>query len=311
MPQGRHCPSLRSVIRRAVMWRVVPLLAVIAIAALAVAMGWHRQVSLETLVRHRAAIDSFVAAHRVAALLAFMALYAGAVTASLPGASVLTVAGGIIFGAVAGGLAAVTAATLGATMVFLVVRRAVGRAGVAAGAGAAGGSGAASRIPTRFAGPVAEKLAAGFRRDAFCYLVFLRLVPLFPFWLVNLVPAAFGVGLVPFVAATALGILPGAFAYAFFGAGLDSAVAAEESAYRACLAGGAQQGPAPVAPLAGCRLDFDLAAAATPELIGALIALGLIALVPPAVRLYGGRRLAKPFLGEAEADTGANSPPGK
>jgi len=272
-------------------------------------MGWHRQVLLETLVRHRAAIDAFVAAHRGAALLAFMRLYVGAVTVSLPGAAALTVAGGIIFGGVAGGLAAIAAATLGATLVFLVVRRAVGRAEGAGGGGGARTAGWAGRIPVRYAGPLAEKFAAGFRRDCFWYLVFLRLVPLFPFWLVNLVAAPLGVGLAPFVAATALGIVPATFAYAFFGAGLDSAIAAQESAYRACLAGGPQQGTAQLAPLAGCRLDFDLAAAATPELIGALLALGLFALIPPAVRFFGGGRLAKALAGEAGANPGKDSPP--
>ena len=134
----------------------------------------------------------------------------------------------------------------------------------------------------RRAGPLGEKLAAGFRKDAFCYLVFLRLVPLFPFWLVNLVPAPAGVGLVPFVAATALGIIPATFAFAFFGAGLSSAIEAQEGAYHAFVA--AQQ--------MGCRLDFDFKTAATPELIGGLVALGLMALIPPAIKRYRARRAA-------------------
>ena len=68
----------------------------------------------------------------------------------------------------------------------------------------------------------------GFRADAFSYLLFLRLVPAFPFFLVNLVPAFAGVRLAPFVAATALGIIPGAFAFAFAGTGLDSVIAAQQ-----------------------------------------------------------------------------------
>ena len=89
-------------------------------------------------------------------------------------------------------------------------------------------------------------------------------MPAFPFFLVNLVPAFAGVGLVPFVAATALGIIPGAVAYAFAGTGLDSIIAAQKSSYDACVAAGH----------ADCHLTFDATAILTPELIGALIALG-------------------------------------
>lgn len=253
--------------------RLIPLGVVLAVMTFGVAMGWHRQVSIEMLVRHRAAIEELVAAHRVVAILAFVAIYTTAVALSFPGAAVLTVAGGAIFGALTGGLAAMTAATLGATVIYLITKFAFG---------------CVIGRWTRGAGPLVEKLAAGFRKDAFFYLIFLRLVPLFPFWLINLIAAPAGVALVPFVIATALGIIPATFAYAFFGAGLSSAVAAQESAYRACVA----------AREIGCRLDFDLQAAVTPELISGLAILGLIALIPPIVKRYGARRRgAKACLG--------------
>ena len=262
----------RSDDRRFAFGRLVPLVIVIAIAGFVIAMGWHRQLSLDMLLRHRAAIDALVVDHRGAAILAFMAIYATAVALSFPGAAALTICGGIIFGAVTAGLAAIAAATVGATVIFLVARTALG-----------------GSLMCR-AGPVAEKLAAGFCKDAFSYLLFLRLVPLFPFWLVNIIPAPCGVGLAPFVAATAIGIVPGTFAYAFFGAGLDSVIAAQESAYQACLA--TQE--------AGCRLDFDLKAAVTPELIGGLVALGLIALIAPVIKRYRSRRDAKACSGGHE-----------
>src|SRR5215470_1808755 len=242
--------------------RLIPLGAILAVMAFALAMGWHRQVSLEMLVRHRASIEELVAAHRAVAILAFIAVYAAAVALSFPGAALLTVAGGVIFGAWTGGLAAMTAATLGATVIYLVTKSACGCIAACGWA--------------RRAAPLAEKLAAGFRKDAFCYLIFLRLVPLFPFWLVNLISAPAGVALVPFVIATAIGIIPATFAFAFFGAGLSSAIVAQESAYLACLA----------AEEVGCRLDFDLQAALTPELISGLAILGLIALIPPVVKRY-------------------------
>jgi uncharacterized membrane protein YdjX (TVP38/TMEM64 family) len=247
--------------------RLIPLGVILAVMAVAVAMGWHRQLSFETLVRHHSAIEELVAAHRIAAVLSFIAVYAAAVALSFPGAALLTVAGGAIFGALTGGLAAAIAATLGATSIFLITKYAFS---CMAGCGW-----------TRRAAPLAKKLAAGFRKDAFCYLVFLRLVPLFPFWLINLISAPAGVALVPFVTATALGILPATFAFAFFGAGLSSVVVAEESTYRACAA---------AAGNAACHLNFDLRAAFTPELIGGLIVLGLAALIPPVARRYGAMR---------------------
>jgi uncharacterized membrane protein YdjX (TVP38/TMEM64 family) len=242
--------------------RLIPLGAILAVMAFALAMGWHRQVSLEMLVRHRAAIEELVAAHRALAIVAFIGVYATAVALSFPGAVLMTIAGGAIFGTLAGGLAAVTAATLGATVIFLVTRFACG---CVAGCGW-----------MRGAAPLAEKLAAGFRKDAFSYLIFVRLVPLFPFWLVNLIAAPAGVRLVPFVTATGLGMIPATFAFAFFGAGLSSAIAAQATVYQACLA----------ALEAHCHLDFDLQATVTPELIGGLVILGLLALVPPVARGY-------------------------
>ena len=138
------------------------------------------------------AIDGFVTGHRLLAVLAYIGLYIAAVALSLPGAVFLTVAGGFLFGLAVGASAAVIGATIGATLIFLVARTALGEPLL------------------RRAGPRAAQLAQGFRDDAFSYLLFLRLVPAFPFFLVNLVPAFAGVRLLPFVTATALGVIPGA-----------------------------------------------------------------------------------------------------
>jgi uncharacterized membrane protein YdjX (TVP38/TMEM64 family) len=241
--------------------RLVPVAAVVLVMAVVFAMGWHRFLSLETLVRHRAAIDEFVNLHGVVAVATFIAVYVAVVALSIPGAAILTVAGGALFGWFVGGLAALVGATVGATVVFLIARTACGE------------------YLLRRAGPLAAKVAQGFRADAFNYLLFLRLVPVFPFWLVNLAPALTGVGLGTFVLATAIGIIPGTFAYALVGAGLDSIIAAQESAYRHCLAAGHDD----------CRLDFSLSAVATPQLLAAFAALGVVALIPVAVRKWRAR----------------------
>ena len=236
--------------------RLVPLIVIAVASAVVIAMGWHRQLSFETLARHDDALRDFIATHEMSALAAYMALYIAAVALSIPVGVFLTVTGGVLFGALLGGVAAVVSATIGAICIFLIARSAIGE------------------YLVRRAGSVAERLAEGFRADAFSYLLFLRLVPIFPFWMVNLVPALAGVRLATFAAATALGIVPATFVFAFVGAGLDSVIAAQQAAYRSCLA----------AARSDCRLEFHVNAALTPELIGALTALGVLALVPVLVK---------------------------
>jgi len=243
--------------------RLAPVVIIVLAGVAVFAMGWHRQLSLDTLVRHEAALDDFVAAHYGAALAAFIAVYIAAVSLSIPGAVFLTIGGGVLFGALVGGAAAIVGATAGATVIFLIARSAF------------------SEYVVRRAGPRLSKIVDGFCAEAFSYLLFLRLVPLFPFFLVNLAPAVVGVRLSTFVAATAIGVIPATFVFASVGAGLDSVVHAQAAVFRACLASGRPD----------CRLDFDPAAALTPQLIGALVALGALALVPVAVRRLTGRTM--------------------
>jgi uncharacterized membrane protein YdjX (TVP38/TMEM64 family) len=241
--------------RRSPLRRLAPLAGLVALLVAAYATGWHRELSLETLVRHYAAIDAFIAAHRVAAVLAFVAIYVAGAVLAMPAGAVLAVIGGFLFGALIGGSAAMIGSTAGATIVFLVARSALGE------------------HLLRRAGPPAMRFAAGFRADAFCYLLFLRFVPV-PSWLTNLTAALFGVRLPVFTFATALGRAPGSFTLALLGAGLDGVIATQVTAYRACLAAGGHD----------CRVDFDAAAVVTPTLIAALLALGLLALVPVLAR---------------------------
>jgi uncharacterized membrane protein YdjX (TVP38/TMEM64 family) len=244
--------------------RLIPLAVIVLLAVAAYLVFGRGAISLEALVRHRAEIDGFVTQHRVLAVLAYIGIYAGAVALSLPGAAFLTVTGGFLFGLLTGGSAAVIGATLGATVIFLVARTALGEPLL------------------KRAGPRASQLAQGFRDDAFSYLLFLRLVPAFPFFLVNLVPAFAGVKLGTFVAATALGIIPGALVYAFAGTGLDSVIAGQKGAYDACMAAGRSD----------CHLTFNAGNVLTPELIGALVALGLLALLPALVKRLRARSRA-------------------
>jgi uncharacterized membrane protein YdjX (TVP38/TMEM64 family) len=112
----------------------------------------------------------------------------------------------------------------------------------------------------RRAGPFLKKIEEGFRRDAVSYLLVLRLVPLFPFWLVNLVPALFGMSLRAYVACTFVGILPGAIVYTSVGGGLGEFL---------------DRGEKP-----------DLHLAFQPHILLPLLGLGLLALVPVAYKRW-------------------------
>ena len=162
----------RSAVRR---W--LPLAAIVALSVAAIAIGWNRKISFETLVRHNEAVHAFILGSRITAVAIYVAVYVVAIALSLPGGLILTMSGGFLFGGLLGGAAAVIGATAGACIFFTIAKSAFGE------------------HLARRAGPLAEKLAEGFRADAFHYLLFLRLVPVFPFVLINIVPALAGVRL--------------------------------------------------------------------------------------------------------------------
>jgi uncharacterized membrane protein YdjX (TVP38/TMEM64 family) len=190
--------------RRARISRWVPLAALVAGCAAFFALGFHRYLTFETLAANRADLLAWVEARPFLAPLAYIAAYAALVAFSLPGAAVLTVTGGFLFGTVLGAGYAVIGATTGAVLVFLAARTALGD------------------ILRRKARGAIKRMEEGFREDAFSYLLVLRLVPLFPFFLVNLVPAFLGVSLGVFAAATFLGIIPGGLVFASIGDGLGA-----------------------------------------------------------------------------------------
>jgi uncharacterized membrane protein YdjX (TVP38/TMEM64 family) len=187
--------------------RFVPILLIAAAFALALVFRVHEWLSLETLHSQGRALDRFVAANLPAALAIYLLIYVAAVTISLPGASILTISGGFLFGTWLGGATAWLSATVGATLIFLAARTAFGDA-----------------LRAR-AGSWLERLSDGFRDNAFSYLLVLRLTPVAPFFVVNVAPAFFNVSLRAYVLASLIGMIPGAFVYAAVGAGLHAALA--------------------------------------------------------------------------------------
>lgn len=184
--------------------RFAPLIVIIAALAAFFLLGLDRYLSFEALGRNRQALIDFVAANGVAAATGFIVLYAIVTAASLPGGALLTLMGGFLFGTVFGSIYVVIGATLGATGIFLAARTALGD------------------VLRKRAGNMVRRMEAGFRENAMTYLLFLRLVPLFPFWLVNLVPAFLNVPLRTYVIGTLFGIIPGSVIYASVGNGLGA-----------------------------------------------------------------------------------------
>lgn len=202
--------------------------------------------SFEALSEHRLALQEWVAVNHAWAALVFVAIYAGAVAFSVPGAVWMSMAGGFLFGPWLGTLYIVVGATAGAAAIFLL-------------------AGTVFRDAWRAkAGKTVARMEKGFQRNAFSYLLVLRLMPVFPFWLVNLVPALLGVKFSTYLLATAIGIIPGALVYASVGNGLDAVFAA---------------GGTP-----------DLGIIWSPEIAGPLLGLAALALVPVGWRAWKDRQ---------------------
>lgn len=226
--------------------RMLPLLVLGAGLAAFFALGLDDYLSFEALRENRAWLLGAVEKSAALAALAYMAVYILIVAFSLPGGAIMTITGGFLFGQWLGTAYVVVAATIGAGVVFLAARTALG-----------------DLLRAR-AGPFLKKMEAGFRENALSYLFVLRLVPVFPFFIVNLVPAFLGVSLRDFAIATFFGIIPATFVYARLGVGLGSIFDA----------GG----------------EFSAKAVFTPEMVTALIGLAVLALLPVAYKKLKARR---------------------
>jgi len=178
----------------------IVLLAALAIVVVAFfAFHGERYLSLDAVKANRDALLAFTTAHYTAALVIAFAVYVIATTFSLPGGLVLSLTAGFLFGRWVGTVLVVIAATIGATLLFLAARYLFADAA------------------RRRMGALGEKINAGFTENALSYLLFLRFVPLFPFFLVNLAPAFTTISVRTFVIGTLIGIIPGSFVFVNLG----------------------------------------------------------------------------------------------
>jgi len=226
--------------------RLLPLLVLVTIAVLVYSFDLHKYLTFESLREHREALLTFVNSRAVEAGVLFMVIYAVSTAVSLPGGAALSITGGFLFGGWLGCIYVVIGATVGATALFIAARTLLGDA------------------LRRRAGPWLSRMEAGFQENALSYLLFLRLIPAFPFFVVNLVPAFLGVPLRTYVLGTAVGIIPGALVFTFAGAGIGSVLDSGET--------------------------FSAGSVLTPEIITALVGLGILALLPVAHKYYKARR---------------------
>jgi uncharacterized membrane protein YdjX (TVP38/TMEM64 family) len=193
--------------RNRMLWRLLALAGFAGLLLLAYATGVTQQLSWSNLAARQAALHGDVAANPAASGLAYIAIYTAVVAISVPGGAILTMAGGLLFGTAAGAALAVTGATIGATLLFLLARTAL------------------APLLTRRAEPFLARLRPDLERDGFAALLALRLIPVVPFWLVNLAPALVGMRLRPYIAATAIGVIPATVVFASVGAGLGDVLA--------------------------------------------------------------------------------------
>jgi len=184
--------------------RLLPLGIIAAALAAFFALGGPDYISMDSLRENREFLAGFAADNFVLVLLGFIAIYATLVAISVPGAGFLSIFGGFMFGTLTGGFANVIGATIGATAIFLAARYAFGD------------------TLSKKAGPYMQKFEKGLKENELSYLFILRLIPAFPFFIVNIVPALFDVKLRNYVLTTFFGIIPGALVYASVGAGIGA-----------------------------------------------------------------------------------------
>jgi uncharacterized membrane protein YdjX (TVP38/TMEM64 family) len=180
----------------------LPILIIATGAVLFFILGGQEYLTLTMLKSNYVALQQFTHDHYFISVILYIASYTLVVAFSVPGATIMTLIGGFLFGPFLGGLWVVLSATTGATLTFLAVNTAFGE-----------------MLKNR-AGDKLKRVTQGFTEHAFNYLIFLRLVPIFPFFMINIAAGVVGVRLRTFVITTFFGIMPGSFVYAWVGGGL-------------------------------------------------------------------------------------------
>ncbi len=186
---------------RSIWVRLWPLYIILAGLAITISQGWHQQLTPTALGENAVYLNTLVENNFWLVLLAFIGIYAAATAFMVP-ASALTIGGGFLFGVYVGAPAVIIGATMGACILFIAAKTSLGE------------------TLKSIAGPFLAKMEKGFNENALSYMFTLRLIPLFPFAVVNIAPAILGAKFRDYFITTALGIIPGTIAYTLIGSGL-------------------------------------------------------------------------------------------
>ena len=222
--------------------RVLPVLFLVLGLIMFFALDLDKYVNLEMLAENRRWLIELKTEHPILSVLGFILIYTAMVSFSIPGAVVMSVTGGFLFGQWFGLLYNVCAATVGATILFKVANWSIGE------------------TLRKRAGHWLIRMEGGFKKNAFSYLLVLRLVPIIPFWAVNLAAALLGLRLSTFIIATFFGIIPGGFVFTTFGSGIGGVL--------------------------DLGKEISVSAILTPQIVTALIGLAGLALLPGIYRKF-------------------------
>ena len=226
--------------------RFVPIAILMVGLAMALYFDIHKLLSFDVIGDNYSILKGYIDNQYILSLLLFSLVYILTVALSIPGASILSLLFGALLGTFIAGILIVVSATIGATIIFLAAKYAFH-----------------DSLKKR-AGPWLTKMQTGFNKNAFSYMMFLRLVPAFPFFVVNVVPAFLGVSLPVYIITTFIGIIPGTFVYASIGSGIGYII---------------EQGRTP-----------NLSVLSSPEVLLPLAALGFLALIPVAYKKIRGNK---------------------
>lgn len=226
--------------------KYIPFFTILILILAGYATGLIDYLSFEAIKRHRETLRESVENYPYMAPFIYILFYIFITTLALPVDVLLSMIGGFLFPQPLATIYATIGATVGANFLFLATKTAFGN------------------LLKDYAGPHLKKMENGFQQNAVYYLFFLRLIPIFPFWLVNIAPAFLGVAFLTFAWTTAIGTIPAAFAFTEAGSGLGAIFDADK--------------------------EVTFATILNDEIKLALAVLGLFALVPLFVKVFQLRR---------------------
>ena len=198
--------------------------------------------SLDSFRAHQIEIVKFIQSKYYLSVLIFIGLYVFSTALSIPGALILTMMGGYLFGALLGALFSLIGAIVGASILFIAARSAFGE------------------LLKPKIGSSIERMRNELTKNAFFYLLFLRLTPVFPFFVVNIAPAFLNISFSKYFLASFLGMIPGTAVYALMGSGLNKTLVTGEG--------------------------FDKIPNVSLEFLAGLVGLAVLSLVPIVIRRW-------------------------